>query len=582
MKILNISLISVAISLVFSATVNANTVKLILKHKDNQITKYSKISESKKAMQNSLVALPLNIQKSTHKIINNSKYSLISVDADSPEQAIKMLKATGKYESVELDIVVQTPKPITKPVFKVNANSEDGLPNDRYYYDQKPYLGPLGKGQNYTGEYFTGHNFEGVWRIADTSARLIRVGVADGDFTQHSDIIYSNEGLDLKEQDNNPFQTNESLNERKCGSHGNAVSSVISAIRDNEFGIAGAAINTEVVPARVLDCGSGGIAFADAIRWFAGDTLGEGIQNISAPVDVINLSLGAKVSGGCIDYVQDSIDYATQRGIPVILSAGNDNIDVKEHLPTGCNGVIIASATNWKNDRAEFSNYGKKIIVSTQGTGIAVYSTQRFEGEELVYGYDGTSFSAPLVASAVATVIGQAGKLSIEEIKFLLSSTSDNYNENSSCILENKPCGAGGLNAKSLVEAAIKLKSGELSYIKSAFAGAEKCVPDIIDDFLNTGIPRCRLYEVVFNSLAQDKQSITYSLYRVEQGGELSIENSSMETLVDSTQTPSILMEFEQSALTDFDYGMQTCISGNCQPITPINISLENAPKCNN
>ena len=58
------------------------------------------------------------------------------------------------------------------------------MPNDRYYYDQKPYLGPLGKGQNYAGEYFTGHNFEGVWRIADTSARLTRVGVADGDFTQ--------------------------------------------------------------------------------------------------------------------------------------------------------------------------------------------------------------------------------------------------------------------------------------------------------------------------------------------------------------------------------------------------------------
>ena len=58
MKILNIPLISVAISLVFSATVNANTVNLILKHKDNQITKYSKISESKKAMQHTLAALP--------------------------------------------------------------------------------------------------------------------------------------------------------------------------------------------------------------------------------------------------------------------------------------------------------------------------------------------------------------------------------------------------------------------------------------------------------------------------------------------------------------------------------------------
>lgn len=582
MKTLNTTLASVAFSLVLSTAVNAETVNLIIKHKDTPATKYSKSSASKKAMQHSIASLPLKVQKSTHKVINNSKYSLISVEADSPEQAIQMLKATGKYESVEQDIVVHTPKPVAKPSFKVQSNSDDGLPNDVYYDDQKPYLGPLDKGHNYTGEYLTGHNFEGVWRTADTSVKTIRVGVADGDFTRHPDIIYSDEGLDVRDQDNDPFQTDEVINERHCGSHGNGVSSVISAIRDNEFGLAGTAVNTEVVPARVLDCGSGGAIFADAIRWFAGDSLGEGMQDISEPVDVINLSLGVKYPGGCTQYVQDSIDYATERGIPVIVSAGNDNVDVKEHLPSGCDGVIIAGATNWQNNRADFSNYGNEIAVSSHGTDVVAYSTQKFEGDEQVYMYSGTSFSAPMVAAAVATAIGQAGPLSIEEIKFLLAATSDNYNENSTCILEEKVCGAGGLNAKAFVDAAVKLKSGELNYIQSAFAGTEKCVSDIVHDFLNTGVPSCRLFEISFNSLAQDKQNITYSLYRVEQGSELSLDNSSMETVIENTHRPSLLQEFDHSDLTGFDFGMRTCINGECQTITPINVNLEDIPQCDN
>ncbi len=580
MKILNTTLVSVAISLVLSTAAHAETVNLILKHKSTTVTKYSKSSVSKKVMQHSIATLPLKVKKSTHKVINNSKYSLITVEADNPEQAIQMLRTTGQYESVEQDIIVHTPKPIAKPSFKVHSNNDDGLPNDVYYNDQKPYLGPLGKGQNYTGEYLTGHNFEGVWRTADTSVKTIRIGVADGDFTRHPDIIYSDEGLDVREQDNDPFQNDEVINERHCGSHGNGVSSVISAIRDNEFGLAGTAVNTEVVPARVLDCGSGGAIFADAIRWFAGDSLGEGMQDISEPVVVINLSWGAQFPGGCTQYVQDSIDYATERGIPVIVSAGNDDVDVKDHLPTGCDGVIIAGATNWQNDRADFSNYGDEIAVSSHGTDVVAYSTQKFEGDEQVYMYSGTSFSAPMVASAVATAIGQAGPLSIEEIKFLLAATSDNYNENSTCILEEKTCGAGGLNAKAFVDAAVKLKAGELSYMQSAFAGTEKCVSDIVDDFLNTGVPSCRLFEVSFNSLAQNKNNITYSLYRVEQSGEFNMDNSSMETVIDNTHSPSLLLEFDLSDLINFDYGMRTCINGDCQPITLINVNLEDAPQC--
>ena len=161
MKILNTTLVSVAISLVLSTAAHAETVNLIIKHKNIPATKYSKSSASKKAMQHSIAAQPLEVHKSTHKVVNDSQYSLITVEADSPEQAIQMLKATGQYESVEQDIIVHTPKPIAKPSLNIHSNNDDGLPNDVYYDDQKPYLGPLGKGLNYTGEYLTGHNFEG-------------------------------------------------------------------------------------------------------------------------------------------------------------------------------------------------------------------------------------------------------------------------------------------------------------------------------------------------------------------------------------------------------------------------------------
>jgi serine protease len=578
MKHLKITLISTVMCTLLHSSVHAEAYNLVLKHKSNQDLKYTTNAALKQDMKYSLERMALDIKKSTHRVINDSRYTLVTIDAESPEQAIQLLQNTGEYDSVELDVVVRTPKPTSAVAFNVKINADDGLPNDLYYDNQKPYLAPLSMGQNETGEYLAGHNFEGVWRTHNTSEKIIRVGVGDSDFTRHPDIIYSNQGLDLKEKDNDPFQTDAEVEEHFCGSHGNGVSSVIAAIRDNSFGLAGAAVNTEVVAARVMDCGSGGSIFADAIRWFAGDSLGDGIEDISKPVDVINLSLGAKYPGGCTPFIQDSIDYATQRNIPVIVAAGNDNIDIKDFLPAGCDGVIVAAATDWGNNRAGFSNYGNNVTLSAQGTDVIAYSTQRYEGDELVYKYNGTSFSAPLVTSAVATALGQVDELSIDEINFLLTATSDNYNDNSTCLLEDKYCGAGGLNAKAFVEAAKKLKQGELGYIQHALLDTDECVSVIIQNHLI--IPSCRLYEVSFNSFAQEKSNITYSLYRVKIGNELMLDNATLEVIIDSTSNPTMLMEFSQAELQDFDYGIRVCVDSNCQSIIPIKVNLDDAPQC--
>jgi hypothetical protein len=194
--------------------------------------------------------------------------------------------------------------------------------------------------------------------------------------------------------------------------------------------------------------------------------------------------------------------------------------------------------------------------------------------------YNGTSFAAPLVTAAVATALGQVDDLSIDEITFLLAATSDNYNENSTCLLEGKYCGSGGLNAKAFVEAAKKLKAGELSYIQHALIGAGECVSVIIKDHLQAQIPSCSLYELSFNSLAQEKAYITYSLYRFEKGSELSLDNPAVEVVIDHTTRPSHLIELNDTELADFDYAMRTCINGNCQPITPVRVSPDKPSQC--
>ncbi|MGL1956787.1 MAG: S8 family serine peptidase [Colwellia sp.] len=240
---------------------------------------------------------------------------------------------------------------------------------------------------------------------AFAETRLSRIAVIDGNFIPTDEIIFV-EGFDAVDMDNEPFVTFAEAQAGDWGFHGMAVSSVIGAISNNNYGIAGALANVEIVPIRVFENGHSGSGSdaANGIRWAAGFSF-DGVQDISAPVDVINLSLGSR--GDCGSDYQSAIDYALAQGVIVVASSGNDSSNVAS-APSNCHGIISVGANDINGNRADFSNYDINGIIDASAVGVEVPVLDIVIGdtafEETFSLWDGTSFSGPIVASILALV----------------------------------------------------------------------------------------------------------------------------------------------------------------------------------
>ena len=162
-----------------------------------------------------------------------------------------------------------------------------------------------------------------------------------------------------------------------------------------------------------------------------------------------------------IEAYKRAVDFAKNRGIFVVASAGNTstNLDEQEstiHLPGGLDDVITVGATTKDGAKADYSNYGTKVQIygpvgwlgesySTQGvvdaremmmTYFPTTLTSIFEtpdvipkGTTLSYG---TSLAAPEVSSALATIISkyysQKGWYDYYQVENELFGNSKQYN----------------------------------------------------------------------------------------------------------------------------------------------------------
>jgi len=284
-----------------------------------------------------------------------------------------------------------------------------------------------------------------------TEIRTSRIAVIDGNFIPTDEINFI-EGFDAVEMDNDPFVSFEESKAGDWGFHGMAVSSVIGAISNNNYGIAGALTNVEIVPIRVFENGHSGFGSdaANGIRWAAGYSF-EGVQDISVPVDVINLSLGGR--GDCdsgSDY-QSAIDYALAQGVIVVASSGNDYSNVA-NAPANCYGIIAVGANDINGNRADFSNYDINGIIDASAVGVEVPVLDIIIGdtgfEETISLWDGTSFSGPIVASVLALI-----KQSLEGFPTALAqqhikNSSGDFNRE--CI----DCGPGIANSEAAMNSA--------------------------------------------------------------------------------------------------------------------------------
>ena len=142
-------------------------------------------------------------------------------------------------------------------------------------------------------------------------------------------------------------------------------------------------------------------------------------QGIVAAVDagarLINISMG---SFGDSVLVRNAIEYARGAGSLIVAAAGNNGLN-QVFYPAANPGVIAVGAVDALGSHLNFSNTGSQVAISAPGFGV----NAAWIGNQAA-SVSGTSFSAPIVAGAIAAVKSWPGNenLTLQQAANLLFS----------------------------------------------------------------------------------------------------------------------------------------------------------------
>jgi subtilisin family serine protease len=109
--------------------------------------------------------------------------------------------------------------------------------------------------------------------------------------------------------------------------------------------------------------------------------------------------------------MSDVMDWCEENNLLVVASMGNDNTD-KAAFPARISKVIAVGGLMPDNTKAPFSNYDSKCDFSAPATGII---SQWHDGTIGIW--SGTSFSAPMVAGAIADALKKTGRIPVSILR---------------------------------------------------------------------------------------------------------------------------------------------------------------------
>jgi serine protease len=201
--------------------------------------------------------------------------------------------------------------------------------------------------------------------------------------------------------------------------HGTHVASTVAEATNNELQVAGLAFGCSIMPVKVLDALGRGTNFEVAEGLDYVTNFREGGAN---PVKVINMSFGG---GGTSETIRRAIDRASQAGILLVGSAGNDGNGTVE-FPANLDNVVAVGALDGSKQRARYSNYGSALDLvapggdsrrDDDGDGIPDFIFQQTYDPDLALlgqydqfvtlGIIGTSSAAPHVSALAALLFSQ-------------------------------------------------------------------------------------------------------------------------------------------------------------------------------
>lgn len=128
-------------------------------------------------------------------------------------------------------------------------------------------------------------------------------------------------------------------------------------------------------------------------------------------VNVINMSLGVR---GTSETMEEAVNAATDAGITVCVSAGNNGQPASENCPANIENCITVMALGKDGDnylRPYWTSWGN--LVDLGAPGMSIYSTSMNNGYETM---SGTSMACPFVTAAAALLLSRNPEWNSEEI----------------------------------------------------------------------------------------------------------------------------------------------------------------------
>jgi subtilisin family serine protease len=365
-------------------------------------------------------------------MIGQTPVTIVKVDDAQREQFIGEASTREGVETVEIDPCRKKEVPSNDPYFTGTGlwgqDFEDQWAIRRVGFDEEPDSALALPGEDLEPVTVAVIDTGVDWFHPDFSAARFwtneaeRVGIRgdDDDGNGFADDVI---GWNFIDGNNLPWD--------KDG-HGTFVAGVIAAESDNFVGISGINPAARIMVLKALDAfGQGHASMAAQAIVYAADN----------GARVINLSLGGETPTAMEAL---AIDHARARGAVVVVAAGNSGEPVERFAPAGLPGVITVAASDRRDLRASFSNWGPMVDIAAPGVDVLSLRARQTDLLSLIrevdylrgnavtgddrayYRASGTSFAAPIVAGVASLVMARRPELSGEQVaRMILHSARD-------------------------------------------------------------------------------------------------------------------------------------------------------------
>lgn len=313
----------------------------------------------------------------------------------NPADAIRQLRSTGLYEYVEPDYI----------------KTRHAVPNDPRFTEQW-YLRNTGQNSGTAGADIGATT---AWDTRTSAPGMIIAVIDTGIHATHEDLtanLWHNPGEipgngiddDGNGYVDDVYGINSIVPTGSAGSgnpdddvgHGTAVAGVIAAAGNNGKGIAGVAWQASIMALK-FDDAAGSASESNQVECID--------YAVAKGAKIINISYGS-TSFSQAEY--DAVKRARDAGVIVVSSAGNEGSsnDLVANYPASLllENVVSVANTDRKDLLASSSTYGSLVELGAPGTEILICD---YKSDTGYHNADGTSFSSPLVAGALALVRAQ-------------------------------------------------------------------------------------------------------------------------------------------------------------------------------